>query len=489
MADKKLRTAGWLMTISIVLLLLFQAYWLRNAYHDEFRRLKRELAVTFRETVLERQMQELFKANGNARMEPGWEDTSPGGVVFKRLDSISFKGRDSVFIDSQHPGAHINIMVATDSPERRPLRPGFLAVEADRHFDDEINPGELTVQVPVPMGAGNLDSVAKNYRNALQDGDIHLAFTLQKKPFDSTLKRNRATIQLKRGQGRKNQFTRIVESEMIEASFANPFFLIARKMQWQLLFALTMLVVTLGAFIFLFRNLRQQHRLAQLKNDFIANITHELKTPVATVSVAIEALKNFNAINDAKRTKEYLDISSLELQRLNMLVDKVLKLSMFEQNKMELQQEKIDMQKMLADVLSSMKLQFEKQDALISLVCNGEKFLTAGDRMHLQSVLFNLLDNALKYSPSKPQINIELNELPEKLQMKIADNGIGIAPEYRQKVFGKFFRVPHGNIHDIKGYGLGLSYAHEVIQRHKGSIYIESNEGPGTIFIVELPKT
>ena len=209
--------------------------------------------------------------------------------------------------------------------------------------------------------------------------------------------------------------------------------------------------------------MRKQERLAELKNEFISNITHELKTPIATVGVAIEALKNFNAMENPQRTREYLDISGNELQRLSLLVDKVLKLSMFEKKEIDLRYEKLNLRELVQEVSSSLKLQLEKQHASLHILQEGDVTLPA-DRLHLLSVIFNLVDNALKYGGEHPEIRIVLTGNEQEVVMKIADNGIGIPAEYKEKIFEKFFRVPHGDTHNARGYGLGLSYAAQVIK-------------------------
>ena len=231
----------------------------------------------------------------------------------------------------------------------------------------------------------------------------------------------------------------------------------------------------------------KQHRLAALKNEFISNITHELKTPIATVGVAIEALKNFNAADNPQRTKEYLDISHNELQRLSLLVDKVLKLSMFEKQEVELKYETLNLKAVIDEVTDSLKLQFEKHQASV-IVNQAGNVMLQGDKLHLLSVVFNLLDNALKYSKEKPVIKIDLQEKDDTILLTITDNGIGIPKGYKDKVFGKFFRIPHGDTHNAKGYGLGLSYVAQVIQKHKGTIVVESQPGIGTTFTITLPK-
>jgi two-component system phosphate regulon sensor histidine kinase PhoR len=245
--------------------------------------------------------------------------------------------------------------------------------------------------------------------------------------------------------------------------------------------------LTILSFTLLLRSLVQQRKLTQLKNDFISNITHELKTPIATVSVAIEALRNFDALHDAERTKEYLAISSNELQRLSFLVDKVLKLSMFEKHQVELKEETVELALLVKEVVSSMKLQFEKHKAQVNVQLQGYRFEIMADRLHITSVLFNLLDNALKYSKENPSIQIELKAETGLVQLMVTDNGIGIPAEYHKKIFDKFFRVPSGDTHNVKGYGLGLSYVSYVIQRHYGSIAVESQPGIGSRFIIKLP--
>lgn len=272
-----------------------------------------------------------------------------------------------------------------------------------------------------------------------------------------------------------------------QLSLQNNFSYMFDKLKLPILFSLLLVGITVASFVLLYRNMLKQKRLAELKNEFISNITHELKTPIATVGVAIEALKSFNAMDDPKRTQEYLSISQNELQRLNLLVDKVLKLSMFEKKEIDLKYELINLKDVVDEVVASMRLQIEKYRASVTVNVEGDCTLQA-DRLHLLSVVFNLLDNALKYGGDSPVVQINLEEKENSIEMKVSDNGIGISPEYKDKVFEKFFRVPHGDTHNAKGYGLGLSYTAHVIKKHSGTIRLESEQGKGAIFIIILPK-
>jgi signal transduction histidine kinase len=292
-----------------------------------------------------------------------------------------------------------------------------------------------------------------------------------------------------------------------------PFLL--KKIMAEAAFALFVFGITAISFWLVYNNFIKQKQLTAIKNAFISNITHELKTPIATVSVALEALQNFDALENRALTKEYLDISRGELQRLSMLVDKVLKLAIFDEKEPELQLETVNLPDLVQHVADSLRLQFEKNGAIFNLIYNENRdFSINADPTHLTSVVYNLLDNALKYGGKKIEINInyELNkelELNKKMEinvqntegsnlinstnysgiyLQIKDDGKGISSEFQDKIFDKFFRVPTDDVHDTKGHGLGLSYVAAVVRLHGGSISVDSEEGLGTTFNVYLPK-
>jgi len=271
-------------------------------------------------------------------------------------------------------------------------------------------------------------------------------------------------------------------------TLGNVFPFILKEISLPILFSVLLTGITLLSFILLYRNLLQQRKLTAIKNEFIGNITHELKTPIATVSVAIEAMKDFDALQSPEKTREYLGIAGQELGRLSMLVDKVLRLSMFENKEVELSFERFDVSMLLQEVIRSMQIQFEKRGADVEVQYKGTDFFIDADRMHVASVIYNLLDNAIKYSKDIPKIRILAAVTGQDFILQISDNGIGIDPAYGQRVFEKFFRVPHGNLHNVKGYGLGLSYAAHIAEKHKGSIKVESDGENGATFIITLPR-
>ena len=277
---------------------------------------------------------------------------------------------------------------------------------------------------------------------------------------------------------------------LVTAQFArsNYRWLLIREIGPQLLFSLVMVLFVSISFYFMYRSLRMQQRLMLLKNDFVSNVTHELKTPVATASVAIEALRNFRILDDPARTGEYLEIAQHELNRLTLLTDNILKAAVFENNGITMRVERIEVKETLREVLASMKLVFEKKQAKVTFSAEGNDFMIEGGRAHIVNVFYNLLDNALKYSPSAPQISIWLKGLADGVLLCVRDSGMGIAPEFHKKVFEKFFRVPSGDIHTIKGHGLGLNYVAGVVKSHGGTIRLESHPGRGSSFTIYLPR-
>ncbi len=321
------------------------------------------------------------------------------------------------------------------------------------------------------------------YQKELSKTGIHIAFHTRGGKDDSLHRKDTAGTDRLRTE---LALVGIMNQHWYQAVFESPVPHLLKKISPQVLFSFFLVAFTSLAFIFLYRNLAAQRRLSEMKNDFISNITHELKTPIATVSVAVEALRNFGGLERPERTKEYLDISAGELQRLGLLVDKVLKLSMFEKQEIALQKESFNLLQLVEEVMASMKLQFENQGAVTTLEAEGDNFMIDADRLHITSVIYNLLDNALKYSKTSPRIDVKLIRHAEYFELRIADNGVGISPEYQRKIFDQFFRVPNGDRHNIKGYGLGLSYVNHIVKQHMGFIEVESTPGKGSTFIVKM---
>lgn len=254
------------------------------------------------------------------------------------------------------------------------------------------------------------------------------------------------------------------------------------KLLPQVLFVVVLLTLTAMAFWITYRSLRAQIKLSHMKDDFISNMSHELKTPIATVKVALEALNNFKIIDDPKLSREYLGMATSEMDRLELLATRVLNTSLLESGKIYLQQESYDLKKLVEEVLQIMQLRFQKLSAKVTFEATGSGFVIPMDKLHMQGVLVNLLDNSLKYGEGAIHVHINLTENNGRVYLALTDNGPGIPEEYREKVFEKFFRVPTGNRHNIKGHGLGLNYAAQIMRQHNGSIDVNNIAEGGCVF-------
>ncbi|MHC1778064.1 MAG: sensor histidine kinase [Lentimicrobium sp.] len=285
------------------------------------------------------------------------------------------------------------------------------------------------------------------------------------------------------------KYTMVTGNTRIEAGVAGYRLVILRDIWPQLIFALLLLLLTATAFILSFRSLKSQIALNNQRNDFIRNMSHELKTPVATVKVALEALKNFNRRNDPLLMDEYLNMATAETNRLEMLISRVMNISASNGELIRPNPEPTNIGELIREVLLSFRPRIEAEKATIILNLPDETIAAEIDRLHLQGVILNLIDNSLKYSIPPAEVEIGLSSDKNVIRISVADRGIGIPAEYRSRIFEKFFRVPTGDLHNVKGYGLGLSYAEMVMKQHGGSISFHEREGGGSIFELILPIT
>lgn len=254
----------------------------------------------------------------------------------------------------------------------------------------------------------------------------------------------------------------------------------------QVLFGLLLMSIVTIAFIFTYRSLSRQIKLSELKNGLISNISHELKTPVSTVKVALEAINNFDVVNHPEKTREYVQIAMLETHRLELLVNKALNTSLMEQGKMTLQRQETNIFDLVADIVSALRLRLQQNGAEIQLISVGENFNVYADRLHVQGTVMNIIDNSIKYGNEPILIDIKVSATDSAINIEIADNGPGIPEEYITQVFDKFFRVPDGDKHEVKGYGLGLSYVRQVMQMHGGYAEMKNNPSGGCSFILKF---
>ena len=262
-----------------------------------------------------------------------------------------------------------------------------------------------------------------------------------------------------------------------------------KKIWFTLASSVILILVIVFCFGYAIFTIFRQKKLSDIKNDFINNMTHEFKTPISTVSLACEALQD-EQISATKGLKErYLKIISDENKRLGMQVEKVLQMAVIERKDFDLKLEKVNLHDIIDKALGNIAIQVNNKGGIISKDLRAVKQLINADQMHLTNIVYNLLDNANKYSPETPNIKISTEDNSKGIVINIIDKGIGMSKDAISKIFEKFYRVPTGNLHDVKGFGLGLAYVKNMVEAHGGVINVKSELNKGSNFKIFLPFT
>jgi two-component system, OmpR family, phosphate regulon sensor histidine kinase PhoR len=490
------------MASSILLLILLQIFWLTNSYRNAYSDLRRETNSIFRSAVFSMWDSVLATA---IRPMPFDSLVNGSKAAFSKTDSSSIIARveNNVIRRGTKDSVAMKVIFSTrDSLPDDAIRP--LVARLNR---TPLNGDKANHTFIIRIGSDTIDR--QKLRAKLDDAfaqnnvDLPFAISLRKKDDMSAPDE---FMQMHRGlmfRKKRLDSPRVEEtgpggeiiSEPVSVSPIASYTLTLNKIQPELLsrigpeifFSLVLTSLTATAFLLMYRNIRSQQRLVKSKNEFINNVTHELKTPVATVSVALEAIQNFNVNQNPELTKEYLQIAQRELTRLNEITDRILKTSVLE-NDIIITKETSDLDEITRTVISDMKIILNQRNATLSFKKEGEDFSIHCDPYHSYQVVQNLIDNALKYSSDEPAIEIALEGTEKFVQFRISDHGIGIPKEYQNKIFEKFYRVPTGDIHTVRGYGLGLNYVQNLVKSLGGKVNVESEPEKGSTFTLTFPR-
>ena len=264
-------------------------------------------------------------------------------------------------------------------------------------------------------------------------------------------------------------------------------YFISSILSWVILSSL-LIIISIVALFYNLSFLRQQKKMAQIKSDFISNMTHELKTPIATISVASEMLMNDKVIDDRKKANRYATIIHEENLRLKKLVNRVMQIALFENGTMRISIKELDVHKYIEQSVKAIKMIIDKREGQINTQLEAQSSIYQLDPSHFRNIITNLMENAIKYSKGKPEISISTVDYSEGILISIEDKGIGIEKKYIDKIFNQFFRVETGNVHNTKGFGLGLYYVRRIVEAHGGTIKVYSTIGEGSRFEIYFPR-
>lgn len=261
------------------------------------------------------------------------------------------------------------------------------------------------------------------------------------------------------------------------------------KTMWLILTGSVLLVLALiVAFYSALSTIIKQKKLSEIKNDFISNMTHEFKTPISTISLACEVLSDSSVEKSKEKIDNYVNVIGEENKRLGLLVENILQTAILDKGEFKLKIQQVDVHDIIEHAINNIRLQVNKKEGELLVHLNAADNLIDADKIHLTNVVYNLIDNALKYTQDKPVIEVSTENKENGLLISVKDNGIGISKENQKKIFDTLYRVATGNIHTVKGFGLGLSYVKAVVEKHGGSVRVESDLGKGSTFNIWLPK-
>lgn len=263
--------------------------------------------------------------------------------------------------------------------------------------------------------------------------------------------------------------------------------IVFKQMKWMIIGSIFFTLMIISAFSVTVYALIRQKKLSEIKNDFINNMTHEFKTPLATISLAVDALRNNKVIEDRTRMEYFSSIIKEENKRMNKHVETILQAALMDRQEIKLNRVPLHVHDLIKQVISNYTLQLQDKEGRIELDLNAKNDLISGDEVHFRNLISNLVDNAVKYSKEKLVLKIASYNAGKQLVLRFEDNGIGMSKETVRRIFEKFYRAHTGNVHNVKGFGLGLSYVKTVIDAHDGKIKVESSQGKGSCFTLEVP--
>ena len=465
-------------TATIVLTIAVQLYWNYNNYLDNKQRVKNEIQNSL-DTAIDEYYTDLSKSNFFAIIDYDSINSKSSFLKdFWNEDINSSKSKvsiSSIKISSDYSGD----VEASKIPKILQQEIQKIKISSDT---TKFLKGIQSVAIALDNDEINFTRLDSIFTNQLSKKGIKTPHYLIL--IDKDIKvggSNKAKdIELSIFSNSKSTFLR--PDQNLRAYYEDPTNQALKKSSTGILLSLLLSLSVIFCLIYLLKIISTQKELAEIKNDLINNITHEFKTPIATISTAIEAIESFNVADNKEKTKQYAAISAFQLKKLHVMVEKLLETATLDSESLMLQKEPTNIVDLIAKIAKKFELLTKKD---IKFTTNIDLKILKIDLFHFENAVSNLVDNAIKYGGDIIEINI--NPVLNVTEISVADNGKGIDKSHQERIFDKFYRVPKGNTHDVKGFGIGLYYAQKIIEKHNGSINISSSFD-NTIFKLQIPN-
>jgi two-component system, OmpR family, phosphate regulon sensor histidine kinase PhoR len=369
----------------------------------------------------------------------------------------------------------------SDELQRELMRPATIAQKFTAY--------EITEKLRKAFQNQGLKDVPFEFAVLVDDGFLNYEYQLKSRDFlvqfEDTVNNKRWQYALQPPSG--SDLENLVPVQQMILIVPNFKAIVFKQMKWMIIGSVFFTLMIISAFTVTVYALLRQKKLSEIKNDFINNMTHEFKTPLATISLAVDALRNNKVIEDRTRMEYFSGIIKEENKRMNKHVETILQAALMDRQEVQLSKSPVHVHDLVRQVISNYTLQLQEIDGRIELELNADNDLINGDEVHMRNLISNLVDNAVKYSKEKLVLRISSYNNGKNLIIKFEDNGIGMTKETVRRIFEKFYRAHTGNLHNVKGFGLGLSYVKTIVDAHDGRIKVDSSPGKGSLFTIEVP--
>ncbi len=498
MNTKKHNWVLYLITATIITTVAVQFYWNYKNYQENRKRVTSDIQTSL-DNAVEEYYSNVSKSNFFASFST--DTTSLPDDLWQKTDADSTKiSFNSITLNGKTRRGNLDVPKILDSIFIR----DSLLIKAERikqnhvHIEDDkgwqiyaeskvidtskVIKGFRTVYIALTNDGIDFTDLDSLFNNQLASKsistDYYFNYIIDNKLAMST--KEAASDSLTLSANSKSTYLR--DTQQLKVFYSDPMVLALKKSSTGILLSLLLSLTVISSLFYLLKVIQRQKELAEIKNDLISNITHEFKTPIATVSTAIEAIENFNVLDDKEKTQKYLSMSGVQLKKLHQMVEKLLETATLDSEKLILKKEEIDLVELVNK--TSIKHQI-LTDKKVTFSSNVNSKLVKVDIFHFENAISNLIDNAIKYGGERIEINV--NSVLNQVEISVADDGNGIDKNQQDKIFDKFYRVPKGNRHDVKGFGIGLYYTKKIVEKHNGSVQLISNN-QSTIFKINLPN-
>lgn len=379
--------------------------------------------------------------------------------------------------------------------KKQGFRPGFM-MPSDQLMNELMKPSTIAknftaFEIEEKLRKAFIENNIKDtkFEFAVTSSLTFFSYELKSKNFlneiEDTLQNRRFVYLLQVPSG--SDFESLVPEERMIVVVPNVKNIVLAQLRWMIIGAILFTLILCTAFYVTLTALLRQKKLSEIKNDFINNMTHELKTPLATISLAVDAMRNEKVQGDKEKLQYFSGIIKEENKRMNKQVETILQAALMDKQEIQLNKKPVSVHEVIEGILDNFQLQLDEKQATLDLQLNARNDLIEADEVHFTNLVSNLMDNAVKYSKEQLHLKLSTTSSARYITIKLEDNGIGMSKETQKRIFEKFYRAHTGNIHNVKGFGLGLSYVKTMVDAHEGKIKVDSVLGRGTVFTIDMP--